>query len=839
MLSKKLISKIGVLASVTSIINSGAVFADENSKVQIVSESKKQNNDTKINDDVKVTTPSAVTLKSADSQTEACTPVLLLDDNIFEGNTWEYGHGESDYVLELSTRFVGVGEGKIIFYRINNDGERTQICEETTTSGITHCQLGNLPVGDYKYIAEFISNDENKWKSCESEEIEFKVSKKNLNIKPKEQVIKAGENLPNIEFEYKGLYPGCEKNGIKYPADEGSVVSGLEAKYVKEDGSELTDTSVPGKYKIKIINSGEAENYNITANDGDLYINSASASQTQLTLINDAKNINISDRIDVNIPDSILHPENMEGVLYGTDITFTANVKAQNGNIPNGKVVFYNIRDNKWEKLGEKQVDNTGKAVFTTNEINVFDESDKDDIADYWLKGKEKKIRAVFEPLNNEEFTTSSDENKIRLQKAILFIDTKVSNTNPKPGETIDITLAVKNLDNPECKKGFPTATGKEDVLQMVVYPNGAGVMNFNVIQDKNNPEIYRGQYTIPDYDFYKNNGDMMTNFKIYGGLNGSKCLNYTSNAGINSEPDIVEKVIVNLDKEGEDITDNNEEEFKDAKAKALEFISKYRFTKNMNWNNFTNALTKELSSLGITNTREEANINQNTGEVTATIYLYKGSKVYSFPIQAQAINSSSTSSSSSSSHKHSSSSSSGSSSSNDSNDNESSSVSDKNETDEKNNEAVNINNISQENKPKWEKNNDGTYSLIVNEQKATGWQSVDNKWYFMDSLGIMQTGWLKDKDAKWYYLNSNGEMKKGWIFDNGKWYHLKESGEMQTGWFKENGRWYYLKDTGEMAIGWIQDKDGKWYYLKADGSMAYYTYINGYYVGGDGAWIK
>lgn len=841
MLSKNLIAKIGVFTSVTSVISSGVVFAGENSTVQIISEDKEQNDDSKINNNEgTVTTPSAVTLKSITAPNEAVETVLRLDVNIFNGDSWEYGFGESNYVLDLSTTFwAGDGEGKVIYYKINDNGDRIKVYEEDTTSGITHYQLGNLSVGDYKYVAEFVSDDETKWKSCESKENEFKVSKKNLNIKPKEQTIKAGDKLPEIEFEYKGLYPGCTKNGVTYPADDGSVISGLKAKYYKEDGTELTDSSTPGKYKVKIVDSGEAQNYNITTTDGELYINSAYASQTELTLVNDAKNINISDRITVNIPDSILHPENMEGVLYGTSINFTANVKAQNGNIPKGKVVFFNVRDDKWEKLGEKELDSTGKAIFTTDEINVFDNNNNEnDVSDPWLKGKEKTIRAVFEPTNNEQFITSSSENKIRLQKAILFIDTKVSNYNPKPGETIDVTLTVKNLDNPECKKGFPIENGKEDVLQIVVYPNGAGLMSFNVIQDKNNPEIYRGEYTIPGYDFYENNGDMMTNFQIYGGLDSSKCFNYTGNTGINTKPDTVEKVIVNFDENGEDTTDNTEEEFKDAKAKALEFISRYKFTKNMNWKDFTDALTKELSSLGITNTGDEATINQDTGEVTATIYLYKGSKVYSFPITAQATNSS-TSSSSSSSHKHhGSSSSSGNSS---SNNNESSSVSDKGETSIKTDEGVTINNANQENNPKWEKNNDGTYSLIVNEQKAIGWQNVNDKWYFMNSQGTMQKGWMQDKDENWYHLNTDGEMQKGWFNDtNGKWYYLKESGVMEKDWVKDiNGKWYYLKDNGEMATGWIQDNDGKWYYLNQDGSMAYNTYVNGYYLGSNGAWIN
>ncbi len=40
----------------------------------------------------------------------------------------------------------------------------------------------------------------------------------------------------------------------------------------------------------------------------------------------------------------------------------------------------------------------------------------------------------------------------------------------------------------------------------------------------------------------------------------------------------------------------------------------------------------------------------------------------------------------------------------------------------------------------------------------ATGWQLVNNKWYFVDSSGVMKTGWLND-GGNWYYLNTSGEM--------------------------------------------------------------------------------
>ncbi|MGN2339851.1 glycoside hydrolase family protein [Clostridium cagae] len=66
----------------------------------------------------------------------------------------------------------------------------------------------------------------------------------------------------------------------------------------------------------------------------------------------------------------------------------------------------------------------------------------------------------------------------------------------------------------------------------------------------------------------------------------------------------------------------------------------------------------------------------------------------------------------------------------------------------------------------------------------------------------------------KWCVENQDGTITKGWYEDNGTWYYLNDEGIMQTGWIKDkDGRWYYLDENGAMQTGWLKDKD-KWYYL-------------------------
>lgn len=60
-----------------------------------------------------------------------------------------------------------------------------------------------------------------------------------------------------------------------------------------------------------------------------------------------------------------------------------------------------------------------------------------------------------------------------------------------------------------------------------------------------------------------------------------------------------------------------------------------------------------------------------------------------------------------------------------------------------------------------------------------TGWQKLEDKWYYLNSNGAMLTGWLEYKN-KWYYMNEHGIMladcvatieEKEYKFDsNGAW---------------------------------------------------------------------
>ncbi len=88
----------------------------------------------------------------------------------------------------------------------------------------------------------------------------------------------------------------------------------------------------------------------------------------------------------------------------------------------------------------------------------------------------------------------------------------------------------------------------------------------------------------------------------------------------------------------------------------------------------------------------------------------------------------------------------------------------------------------------------------------ASGTPSVSGSWKQVQNL--------------WYYENSAGQTQKGWVSHHGNWYYLSpESGVMLTGWQKIQEKWYFLDPSagagnGRMLTGWNWI-DGHCYYLK------------------------
>ncbi len=93
-----------------------------------------------------------------------------------------------------------------------------------------------------------------------------------------------------------------------------------------------------------------------------------------------------------------------------------------------------------------------------------------------------------------------------------------------------------------------------------------------------------------------------------------------------------------------------------------------------------------------------------------------------------------------------------------------------------------------------------------------------------------MATGW-QFINGKWYYLNPStenvqGSMLTGVIFDPAynAYFYSDASGAMVTGWYQVGANWYYFSPVNDGA--------------HVTGQLLSGTYVDGYYLGADGAWV-
>ena len=125
----------------------------------------------------------------------------------------------------------------------------------------------------------------------------------------------------------------------------------------------------------------------------------------------------------------------------------------------------------------------------------------------------------------------------------------------------------------------------------------------------------------------------------------------------------------------------------------------------------------------------------------------------------------------------------------------------------------------------------------LSNEVRASSWNKIGNKWYYLDENKKMTIG-FKEIDGKLYYFNEAGEMGTYWQYTHQKWYYFSASGEMKRGWLNDAGKWYYLdpKNNDVMVTGLLH-LNGHTYYLRTSGEKAptgsmmsnEYLALNGY----------
>lgn len=91
------------------------------------------------------------------------------------------------------------------------------------------------------------------------------------------------------------------------------------------------------------------------------------------------------------------------------------------------------------------------------------------------------------------------------------------------------------------------------------------------------------------------------------------------------------------------------------------------------------------------------------------------------------------------------------------------------------------------------------------------------------NTIGGVKTGsgngWKQDETGWWFRFSDDSYAYNCWQMIDGKWYCFDGNGYLRYGWIASGGKWYYCGEDGAMVIN-AKTPDG-------------------YYVGGDGAWIQ
>lgn len=161
-----------------------------------------------------------------------------------------------------------------------------------------------------------------------------------------------------------------------------------------------------------------------------------------------------------------------------------------------------------------------------------------------------------------------------------------------------------------------------------------------------------------------------------------------------------------------------------------------------------------------------------------------------------------------------------------------------------------------------WLETEEGKKFLKEDNTITIGWFEWEDKWYYSNSHGIVQTGplflygntYLMGEDGSmlmgwqevggdWWYLRGSGSrVLNDWAKYDTDWYYILSNGKLAAGWCEINGYWYFFEPDGRMVTGWKYEEDA-WYYLRSGGSMVCGDKIRtgGYdfYFDEQGRWIK
>lgn len=124
------------------------------------------------------------------------------------------------------------------------------------------------------------------------------------------------------------------------------------------------------------------------------------------------------------------------------------------------------------------------------------------------------------------------------------------------------------------------------------------------------------------------------------------------------------------------------------------------------------------------------------------------------------------------------------------------------------------------------------------------GWHEDGNGRYYYLGNGMFMINTWGDIGGAYYRFDQNGYIYRNTFFlepANNCYYLLAADGRMLTGWQQVNNKWYYMNPNrgatyGVMYLNTVVNDNGRIYALNSDGSMVANAWYNGQYYGADGA---
>lgn len=128
-------------------------------------------------------------------------------------------------------------------------------------------------------------------------------------------------------------------------------------------------------------------------------------------------------------------------------------------------------------------------------------------------------------------------------------------------------------------------------------------------------------------------------------------------------------------------------------------------------------------------------------------------------------------------------------------------------------------------------------YYTAKGTRLKNAWRTIRGKRYYFTKTGAAATGAAKVNGKRFVFSQKGVLQRNKFLRINGRCYYAGANGAAATGWKTINGKRYYFSSRGVRAENGFKTIGGKTYYFTEKGVLKKNCWIDGKYMGSDGAW--